>query len=52
MMALLSPFAKLLLAVAAPRDKYTAKACSYLEELANRYPQNGLYRKERDSRCR
>jgi hypothetical protein len=48
---LLAPFAKLLLAVAALRDKNTEKACSLLGELATRYPQNSLYRKEQSKRC-
>jgi hypothetical protein len=48
---LLAPFAKLLLAVAALRDKETAKACGLLGELASRYPQNGLYKKEELARC-
>jgi hypothetical protein len=49
---LLAPFAKLLLAVAALRDKDTAKACGLLGELATRYPQNGLYKREQQGRCR
>jgi hypothetical protein len=48
---LLAPFAKLLLAVAALRDKDTGKACGLLGELATRYPQNGLYKKEELKRC-
>jgi hypothetical protein len=48
---LLAPFAKLLLAVAALRDKNTGKACSLLGELASRYPQNSLYKKEQLKRC-
>ena len=43
---LLAPFAKLLLAVAALRDKDTPTACSLLRELASNYPRNALYRKE------
>jgi hypothetical protein len=49
---LLEPFAKLLLAVAALRDKDTAKACSLLRELSGRFPQNGLYTNEERKRCR
>jgi hypothetical protein len=49
---LLAPFARLLLAVAALRDKDTAKACGLLNELSSHYPQNSLYRKEQQSRCR
>jgi hypothetical protein len=41
---LLKPFAKLLLAVAALRDKNNAQGCSLLHELAIAYPQNPLYR--------
>jgi hypothetical protein len=41
---LLKPFAKLLLAVAALRDKDDAQGCSLLHELAVAYPQNPLYR--------
>ena len=41
---LLKPFAKLLLAVAALRDKNDAQGCSLLHELAVTYPQNSLYR--------
>ena len=41
---LLRPFAKLLLAVAALRDKNDAQGCSLLHELAVTYPQNSLYR--------
>lgn len=48
---LLAPFAQLLLAVAALRDKDTAKACGLLGGLAERYPQNGLYKKEELGRC-
>ncbi|HZD51344.1 MAG TPA: hypothetical protein VE178_21575 [Silvibacterium sp.] len=43
---LLAPFAKLLLAVAAFRDKDTAKGCTLLRELATNYPKNPLYTKE------
>ena len=43
---LLAPFAKLLLAVAAFRDKDTAKGCVLLHELASTYPGNPLYTKE------
>ena len=43
---LLAPFAKLLLAVAAFRDKDTGKGCSLLHELASAYPRNLLYNKE------
>lgn len=50
---LLAPFAKLLLAVAALRDKDTAKACGFLEELGSRYPRNPLYSREiAHSNCR
>ncbi len=41
---LLKPFAKLLLAVAALRDKNDAQGCGLLHELAVAYPQNPLYR--------
>jgi hypothetical protein len=41
---LLKPFAKLLLAVAALRDKDDAQGCGLLHELAVAYPQNPLYR--------
>jgi hypothetical protein len=44
---LLAPFAQLLLAVAALRDKDNAKACSLLGGLASRYPRNPLYQNER-----
>jgi len=43
---LMAPFARLLLAVAALRDKDNAKACSLLNGLARQYPQNPLYRRE------
>jgi hypothetical protein len=43
---LLAPFARLLLAVAALRDKEPAKACSLLSELSSDYPKNPLYRSE------
>jgi hypothetical protein len=43
---LLAPFARLLLAVAALRDKDNAKACSLLSGLSERYPRNPLYRNE------
>jgi hypothetical protein len=49
---LLAPFARLLLAVAAFRDKEPAKACSILSELSSHYPQNPLYRREfSQNRC-
>jgi hypothetical protein len=49
---LLAPFARLLLAVAALRDKEPAKACSILSELSSHYPQNPLYRREfSQNRC-
>jgi hypothetical protein len=41
---LLKPFAKLLLAVAALRDKNDAQGCGLLHELAVDYPRNPLYR--------
>jgi hypothetical protein len=41
---LLKPFAKLLLAVAALRDKNDAQGCGLLHELAVTYPGNPLYR--------
>jgi hypothetical protein len=41
---LLKPFAKLLLAVAALRDKNNAEGCNLLNELAIAYPRNPLYR--------
>jgi hypothetical protein len=43
---LLAPFARLLLAVAALRDKDNAKACSLLTGLSVHYPRNPLYRHE------
>jgi hypothetical protein len=43
---LLAPFARLLLAVAALRDKQPAKACSLLSGLSSDYPKNPLYRRE------
>lgn len=48
---LLEPFAKLLLAVAALRDKDTGTACGLLHELSERYPRNPLYSREL-GRCR
>jgi hypothetical protein len=41
---LLRPFAKLLLAVAALRDKNDAQGCDLLHQLAVAYPRNPLYR--------
>jgi hypothetical protein len=41
---LLKPFAKLLLAVAALRDKNNAQGCELLQQLATAYPGNPLYR--------
>lgn len=41
---LLKPFAKLLLAVAALRDKNDVQGCGLLHELAIAYPRNPLYR--------
>jgi hypothetical protein len=41
---LLKPFAKLLLAVAALRDKNDVQGCGLLHELAVAYPHNPLYR--------
>jgi hypothetical protein len=41
---LLKPFAKLLLAVAALRDKNNTEGCNLLNELAVSYPRNPLYR--------
>jgi hypothetical protein len=41
---LLKPFAKLLLAVAALRDKNKTQGCGLLHELAVAYPRNPLYR--------
>jgi tetratricopeptide (TPR) repeat protein len=43
---LLAPFARLLLAVAALRDKEPAKACSILSGLSSDYPKNPLYPRE------
>jgi len=43
---LLAPFAKLLLAVAAMRDKDTVQARALLSSLAEEYPKNPLYRQE------
>src|SRR6202166_1191191 len=40
---LLKPFAKLLLAVAALRDKNYVQGCDLLRELATAYPRNALY---------
>jgi hypothetical protein len=48
---LLKPFAKLLLAVAALRDKNNAQGCGLLHELAVAYPRNPLYRNNA-SQCR
>jgi hypothetical protein len=48
---LLKPFAKLLLAVAALRDKQNAKGCDLLQQLAAAYPANALYR-EAAPECR
>lgn len=42
----LSPYARLLLAVAAMRDKDTAKARDLLSELAREFPHNHLYAQE------
>lgn len=42
----LQPYAKLLLAVAALRDKQPAQAKVLLSELAARFPRNALYREE------
>jgi hypothetical protein len=41
---LLKPFAKLLLAVAALRDKHNTQGCDLLHQLAVAYPRNALYR--------
>lgn len=41
---LLKPFAKLLLAVAALRDKNNTEGCDLLHQLAVAYPRNSLYR--------
>src|SRR3984957_16164282 len=41
---LLKPFAKLLLAVAALRDKNNTEGCDLLHQLAVAYPRNALYR--------
>ena len=41
---LLKPFAKLLLAVAALRDKNNQQGCDLLHQLAVAYPRNALYR--------
>jgi hypothetical protein len=43
---LLKPFAKLLLAVAALRDKQNMKGCEMLQQLAATYPANPLYRQD------
>jgi hypothetical protein len=43
---LLAPFARLLLAVAAFRDKDTGKGCTLLRGLASTYPKNPLYTRE------
>jgi hypothetical protein len=42
----LEPFAKLLLAVAALRDKKPEQATALLRGLHNRFPDNGLYSAE------
>jgi hypothetical protein len=47
----LEPFAKLLLAVAALRDKNDTQGCDLLHELAVTYPRNPLYRNNA-SECR
>ena len=44
----LEPFAKLLLAVAALRDKKPEQAADILRELHNRFPHNELYSRELD----
>jgi hypothetical protein len=50
---LLAPFARLLLAVAALRDKEPAKACSILSGLSSDYPKNPLYPREiNQNHCR
>ena len=43
---LLAPFARLLLAVSALRDKNQPQACSLLNDLSQRYTHNPLYRHE------
>lgn len=48
---LMAPFAKLMLAVAALRNKNTAKACSLLGGLATSFPKNPLYRSELSKHC-
>jgi hypothetical protein len=48
---LLKPFAKLLLAVAALRDKNDRQGCDLLHELALTYPRNPLY-SNNASECR
>lgn len=47
----MAPFAKLMLAVAALRDKNSGKACSLLGGLAKEFPQNPLYRSEMAEHC-
>lgn len=42
----LLPFARLLLAVAALRDKHSDQAKELLQNLAQEFPNNGLYRRE------
>jgi hypothetical protein len=42
----LEPFAKLLLAVAALRDKNSERAAELLKELCDRFPHNQLYSRE------
>jgi hypothetical protein len=42
----LKPYAKILLAIAALRDGNRAQAMSLLEELAQQFPANGLFREE------
>ncbi len=44
----LKPFAKILLAIAALRDKRPRDAEMWMQELAKAYPQNPLFRKELD----
>lgn len=44
----LKPFAKVLLAIVHIREKQPTKSLALLEELAAEFPENPLYRKERD----
>jgi hypothetical protein len=49
---LLQPFGRLLLAVAALRDKDNVKACGLLKGLSEEFPKNPLYGKEVGEHCK